>query len=100
MAVRLQLIDAFTSRPFAGNPAAAVLLEDNAWPAEQWMQQIAAEMNLSETAFARRLANTTAADWALRWFTPVLEDDLCGHATWPPLMRSAPAPASRGSSGS
>ncbi len=40
MAMRLQIIDAFTGRPFAGNPAAVVLLEDNAWPAEQWMQQI------------------------------------------------------------
>ncbi len=61
MAVRLQLIDAFTSHPFAGNPAAVVLLEDNAWPAGQWLQQIAAEMNLHGAAFARRLANTTAA---------------------------------------
>jgi predicted PhzF superfamily epimerase YddE/YHI9 len=41
----------------------------------------AAEMNLHGAAFDRRLANTTAADWALRWFTSVLEDDLCGHAT-------------------
>jgi predicted PhzF superfamily epimerase YddE/YHI9 len=58
-----------------------VLLEDNAWPAGQWLQQIAAGMNLHGAAFTRRLAGTTAADWALRWFTPVLEDDLCGHAT-------------------
>lgn len=49
MAGRLQIIDAFTSRPFASNPAAVVLLEDNAWPAKQSMQQIAAEMTLSET---------------------------------------------------
>lgn len=81
MAVRLRIIDAFADRPFTGNPAAVVLLDNNAWPPERWMRQIAAEMNLSETAFAHRLTDTTTADWALRWFTPVVEDDLCGHAT-------------------
>jgi PhzF family phenazine biosynthesis protein len=79
--MRLRIIDAFTDRPFAGNPAAVVLLDDNAWPPEQWMRHVAAEMNLSETAFAHQLAGTTIAGWALRWFTPVVEDDLCGHAT-------------------
>jgi PhzF family phenazine biosynthesis protein len=81
MAVRLRIIDAFTDRPFAGNPAAVVLLDGSAWPPGQWMRHIAGEMNLSETAFAHPLAGTTAADWALRWFTPVVEDSLCGHAT-------------------
>lgn len=72
---RLFQVDAFTARPFAGNPAAVVLLEDAA--DERWMQQVAAEMNLSETAFVRR----QAGPWQLRWFTPVTEVDLCGHAT-------------------
>ncbi|MGH3984919.1 MAG: PhzF family phenazine biosynthesis protein, partial [Pseudonocardiaceae bacterium] len=46
-----------------------------------WMQQVAAEMNLSETAFAHPLPESADADWALRWFTPLIEVDLCGHAT-------------------
>ena len=68
-------IDAFTDRPFAGNPAAVCLL-DNARE-DAWMQAVAAEMNLSETAFVRRLGD----DFELRWFTPILEVHLCGHAT-------------------
>jgi PhzF family phenazine biosynthesis protein len=79
--LRLRIIDAFTDRPFAGNPAAVCLLDADTWPGEGWMQKVAAEMNLSETAFAFPLPDTAEADWALRWFTPVLEDDLCGHAT-------------------
>ena len=68
-------VDAFADRPFAGNPAAVCWLEE---PAEQaWMQALAAEMNLSETAFARRVGD----DYELRWFTPIVEVDLCGHAT-------------------
>lgn len=68
-------VDAFADRPFAGNPAAVCWLEE---PAEKaWMQAVAAEMNLSETAFARRLDD----GYELRWFTPIVEVDLCGHAT-------------------
>lgn len=68
-------VDAFTSKPFAGNPAAVCLLGK---PADAgWMQAIAAEMNLSETAFVHRLDQ----GFALRWFTPTVEVDLCGHAT-------------------
>jgi PhzF family phenazine biosynthesis protein len=68
-------VDAFTDSAFAGNPAAVCLLESVAHA--EWMQSVAAEMNLSETAFVRRLDE----DFGLRWFTPVLEVDLCGHAT-------------------
>lgn len=79
--MRIRVIDAFTDRPFAGNPAAVCVLDGNAWPSAHWMQQVAAEMNLSETAFVRPLDNDPDAEWALRWFTPVLEEKLCGHAT-------------------
>ncbi len=86
--VRLRIIDAFTDRPFSGNPAGVVLLDDEAWPAEEWMRQVAAELGLSETAFAYpvdaaggTVANGGPAGWALRWFTPLVQDDLCGHAT-------------------
>ena len=68
-------IDAFTSRVFAGNPAGVCLL--NEWPEDQTMQSIAAENNLSETAF---LVNT-GDFYEMRWFTPKMEVDLCGHAT-------------------
>ena len=68
-------VDAFADRPFAGNPAAVCLL---AGPADAaWMQRVAQEMNLSETAFVHR----EAAGHRLRWFTPVAEVELCGHAT-------------------
>ncbi|MFE9694959.1 PhzF family phenazine biosynthesis protein [Micromonospora sp. NPDC005806] len=78
--MRIRVIDAFTDRPFAGNPAAVCLLDTNAWPDEAWMRRVAAEMNL-ETAFAHPLPETSNADWALRWFTPAGEANLCGHAT-------------------
>ena len=69
-------IDAFTDRPFSGNPAAVCLL---AAPAEaEWMQAVAREMNLSETAF---VVGHGDGDFALRWFTPAVEVELCGHAT-------------------
>ena len=68
-------VDAFTSRPFGGNPAAVCWLEEVA--DAEWMQNVAAEMNLAETAFVRRLAH----GFELRWFTPTIEVDLCGHAT-------------------
>jgi PhzF family phenazine biosynthesis protein len=68
-------VDAFTDRPFAGNPAGVCVLPG---PADAgWMQQVAAEMNLAETAFLY-LEN---GGYHLRWFTPVAEVDLCGHAT-------------------
>ena len=79
--MRIRIIDAFTDRPFAGNPAAVCLLDSDAWPDEAWMQHVAAEMHLSETAFAHPLPQDADADWALRWFTPEVESDLCGHAT-------------------
>ena len=69
-------VNAFTDRPFHGNPAAVCWLEREADPA--WMQAVAAEMNLAETAFVRRLSGP---DLELRWFTPQVEVDLCGHAT-------------------
>jgi len=68
-------VDAFTARPFAGNPAAVCLLA-RARPAA-WLQKIAAEMNLSETAFVV----PTRRGFQLRWFTPKVEVELCGHAT-------------------
>ncbi len=79
--VRIRIIDAFADRPFAGNPAAVCLLDTDSWPDACWMQQIAAEMNLSNTAFAHPLPEDADADWALRWFTPAVEVALCGHAT-------------------
>ena len=80
--MRIRIIDAFTDRPFAGNPAAVCLLDEaDTWPDEAWMQQVAAEMHLSETAFAHPLTESADADWALRWFTPEVETNLCGHAT-------------------
>jgi PhzF family phenazine biosynthesis protein len=79
--MRIRIIDAFTDRPFAGNPAAVCLLDTDRWPDERWMQQVAAEMNLAETAYAYPLPGSADADWALRWFTPTVEVDLCGHAT-------------------
>lgn len=78
--MRIRIVDAFTDRPFHGNPA-GVLLLDGAFPPDSWLQQVAAEVNLSETAFARPLPAGGEADWELRWFTPAAEVDMCGHAT-------------------
>lgn len=75
MSLPLFQVDAFTDRPFAGNPAAVCLLDEPGDPA--WMQQVACEMNLSETAFLFRQND----GYSLRWFTPQVEVDLCGHAT-------------------
>src|SRR5438093_13622233 len=75
MGLTIYQVDAFTEKPFSGNPAAVCLLtgpED-----DQWMQQLAQEMNLSETAFLLWQKN----GFSLRWFTPAVEVDLCGHAT-------------------
>jgi PhzF family phenazine biosynthesis protein len=86
--MRIRIIDAFADRPFTGNPAAVCLLEAESWPDQSWMQQVAAEMNLSETAFAHPLPGNADADWTLRWFTPTVEADLCGHATLAPYWSS------------
>jgi PhzF family phenazine biosynthesis protein len=77
MPIRISQVDSFTNRRFAGNPAAVCVLAEPA--NERWMQSVAAEMNLSETAFATRLP--ASAKFNLRWFTPLSEVDLCGHAT-------------------
>ncbi|MDF3291708.1 PhzF family phenazine biosynthesis protein [Streptomyces silvisoli] len=79
--MKIRIVDAFTARPFAGNPAGVVLLDADGFPDEDRMRQVAAEVNLSETAFAYPLPPGAPADWALRWFTPVTEVDMCGHAT-------------------
>lgn len=77
MKIPISVIDAFTDKPFSGNPAGVCLLEQSL-SAEQ-MQSIAMEMNLSETAFVER--TSVHGLFSLRWFTPTLEIDLCGHAT-------------------
>jgi predicted PhzF superfamily epimerase YddE/YHI9 len=69
------VVDAFTDRPFAGNPAAVCVLRAPA--PEAWMRAVAREMNLSETAFL----HPESDGYRLRWFTPTVEIDLCGHAT-------------------
>jgi predicted PhzF superfamily epimerase YddE/YHI9 len=68
-------VDAFTDKPFSGNPAAVCILSAPA--EERWMQNVASEMNLSETAFL----HPERDGYRLRWFTPAVEVDLCGHAT-------------------
>ncbi|HTR91176.1 MAG TPA: PhzF family phenazine biosynthesis isomerase [Trebonia sp.] len=78
--MRIRIIDAFTDRPFAGNPAGVCLLDTGTWPDSDWMRQVAAELG-HETAFARPLPDGAGADWALRWFTPAAESNVCGHAT-------------------
>lgn len=72
---KLYQVDAFTDEPFKGNPAAVCLLKGP--EPDAWMQSMASEMNLSETAFLLPEGN----GWRLRWFTPKTEVDLCGHAT-------------------
>ena len=75
MSNTLHVVDAFTNRPFTGNPAAVCVL---AAPAdEHWLKLVAREMNLSETAFL----HPVEGGWSLRWFTPAVEVKLCGHAT-------------------
>ena len=76
--VPIYQIDVFAERPFAGNPAAVCPLES--WLPEATMQAIAAENNLAETAYFVK-DETGEADFLLRWFTPTLEIELCGHAT-------------------
>ncbi|MCS3639507.1 putative PhzF superfamily epimerase YddE/YHI9 [Salinibacter ruber] len=77
MPTPLYQVDAFATVPFAGNPAAVCLLRDDR--DADWMQQVAAEMNVSETAFLRPRGEE--ATYQLRWFTPTDEVALCGHAT-------------------
>ncbi|HXQ76217.1 MAG TPA: PhzF family phenazine biosynthesis protein [Acidimicrobiales bacterium] len=72
----LTVVDSFTDRPFAGNPAAVAVVDR--FPDDREMQLIAREMNLSETAF---VASRADGAYDLRWFTPAVEVDLCGHAT-------------------
>lgn len=75
-AQNLYIVDSFTDQPFHGNPAGVVILASG-WPGDAWMQSVAAELRHSETAFAAPVAG----GWGLRWFTPTVEVDLCGHAT-------------------
>ncbi len=73
--LRYFVVDAFTDRPFSGNPAAVVPLAE--WKDDAWLQSVAMEMNLSETAFVLKEGD----GYRLRWFTPKVEVALCGHAT-------------------
>jgi PhzF family phenazine biosynthesis protein len=75
MAVTIVQVDSFTDKPFGGNPAAVCILPSA--PAAEWMQAVAREMNLSETAFLW----PTTDGFRLRWFTPAAEVELCGHGT-------------------
>ncbi|HUB80113.1 MAG TPA: PhzF family phenazine biosynthesis protein [Bryobacteraceae bacterium] len=75
MAIRIVQVDAFTNKPFGGNPAAVCVLAEPA--SDDWMRNVAREMNLSETAFL----TPHDGGYRLRWFTPAVEVDLCGHAT-------------------
>jgi PhzF family phenazine biosynthesis protein len=77
MVLPIAVVDAFADRPFSGNPAAVCLLEQNLSSSQ--MQSIAMEMNLSETAFVEKTAEHGV--FSLRWFTPAVEINLCGHAT-------------------
>ena len=102
MTIPLFHVDAFADRPFTGNAAAVCLLP--AWKEDRWLQSVAAEMNLSETAFLVERPD----HYDLRWFTPKVEVDLCGHATlapatfsgdkvWPAARKSASRPAAASS---
>jgi PhzF family phenazine biosynthesis protein len=73
--IEIYQVDAFTNEPYKGNPAAVCILKEQR--EDQWMQKVAMEMNLSETAFILRQQD----GFSLRWFTPSMEIDLCGHAT-------------------
>jgi len=79
------VVDAFTSQPFSGNPAAVMLLDH--WRADDWLQDVAAEFNLSETVYLvpschdNNENDAPVIDFHIRWFTPATEVDLCGHAT-------------------
>ncbi|TYI13789.1 hypothetical protein ES332_A08G082100v1 [Gossypium tomentosum] len=79
--IKYYLVDAFTDSAFKGNPAAVCLLEEER--DEKWMQAVAAEFNISQTCYLTRIPNSTSPNtrFRLRWFTPVTEVKLCGHAT-------------------
>src|SRR2546425_8001331 len=79
MGLRIVQVDAFASRPFSGNPAAVCVMSAPALApqGERWMQDVAREMNLSETAFL----HPEDDGYRLRWFTPTVEVNLCGHGT-------------------
>ncbi|MEC3952771.1 PhzF family phenazine biosynthesis protein [Nocardia sp. CDC153] len=79
--MRIRVVDAFADRPFRGNPAGVCLVLGGAWPAEGWMQAVAGEVNLSETAFVKPSFAGGGGEWDLRWFTPTQEIRICGHAT-------------------
>ena len=72
------IVDAFTDQPFGGNPAGVVLLDSDAFPKDELMLQIAAELRYSETAFVKRHSDQ---EFTIRYFTPKAEVELCGHAT-------------------
>lgn len=76
--MKYYIVDAFTDQPFGGNPAGVVLLDGNSFPNETLMLQIAAELRYSETAFVRR---DSEKEFTVRYFTPMAEVELCGHAT-------------------
>src|SRR5436309_8055902 len=76
--VRLRTVDAFTDKPFSGNPAAILMLDET--PPDDWMAAVARETNVPDTGFVIR-EELPDADFRLRWFTPTVEIDLCGHAT-------------------
>jgi len=75
LSLKIYQVDAFTDKPFAGNPAGVCILPEV--KNEKWMQDVARELNLAETAFLVRQSD----GYNLRWFTPAVEVDLCGHAT-------------------
>ncbi|KAB2016218.1 hypothetical protein ES319_D08G080900v1 [Gossypium barbadense] len=79
--IKYYVVDAFTNSAFKGNPAAVCLLEEER--DEKWMQAVAAEFNISETCYLTWITNSTSPNtrFRLRWFTPVAEVNLCGHAT-------------------
>jgi predicted PhzF superfamily epimerase YddE/YHI9 len=90
--LRLRTVDAFTDRPFAGNPAGVLRLDGlrldrlrldggREQPPDSWLAALAAELNLSETAFVLPGDPAAGIDFGLRWFSPVVEVDLCGHGT-------------------
>ena len=76
--MKYYIVDAFTDKPFGGNPAGVVLLDSDNFPKEELMLNIAAELRFSETAFVRR---DSAHEFTIRYFTSKAEVDLCGHAT-------------------
>ena len=85
MTIPITWVDAFSDRPFGGNPAAVCLLEEPL--ADERMQSIAFELGIAETAFVTPTDDPTT--FGLRWFSPTVEIDLCGHATWPRPMPCA-----------